>query len=57
MNVLFSKNVRDKIINSTKNKKEDYAYYRRLRRFDFEDFNKIYNSDLLRTFGKIMLNY
>lgn len=45
------------MINSTKNKKEDYAYYRRLRRFDFEDFNKIYNSDLLRTFEKIMLNY
>ena len=31
------------------NPKEDYLYYSRITRFKFTDFNKIYNSDLLRT--------
>ena len=38
-------------------RKEGYAYYRRLAKFPFTDFNKIYESDLLRTFGKALLPF
>lgn len=34
--------------------KEDYAYYKRITRFDFTDFNKIYDNEALRIVGKIM---
>lgn len=38
-------------------KKEDYLYYRRITRFDFKDFNKIYDNDILRIVGKIMKKF
>lgn len=31
--------------------KEDYPYYRRLLRFDFQNYNKIYDSDVLALVG------
>lgn len=37
--------------------KDEYLYYRRLIRYNFCDFNKIYESDLLRIFGKALLPF
>ena len=37
--------------------KEDYSYYRKLLRYDFCNFNKLYDSDLLRTFGKTLFPF
>ena len=56
-NILFSLIVKDIQKYSYENNKTDYPYYRRLCRFDFEDFNKLYDSELLRTFGTLMLDY
>ena len=39
------------------NQKTDYAYYRRLVKYDFCNFNKLYESNLLREFGKAMLSF
>lgn len=33
------------------NSKDGYAYYIRITKYEFTDFNKIYDSDLLRTVG------
>ena len=57
LNILFSKMVKDIIDYSHKAEKEHDPYYRRLRRFGFEDFNKIYDSSLLQIIGKLMLDY
>lgn len=57
LNTLFSLIIKEVLAYSYKEGKNDYPYYQRLYRFDFEDFNKIYNSDLLRTFGKLMLDF
>ena len=37
--------------------KEGYSYYRKLLRYDFCNFNKLYDSDLLRTFGKTLFPF
>ena len=39
------------------NRKEDYAYYRRITRFDFTDFNRIYDNEILRIVGRIMKKF
>ncbi len=57
LNSLFSLIIKEVLAYSYKEGKSDYPYYQRLYRFDFEDFNKIYNSNLLRTFGKLMLDF
>lgn len=57
LNILFSLIVKEIIKYSNENGKTDYPYYRRLNRFDFEEFNKIYDSNLLRIFGKLMLDF
>lgn len=57
LNELFSLIVSDIKKYSCENGKDDYSYYTRLCRFDFKDFNKIYNSKLLWIFDKIMLDY
>ena len=57
VNNLFSKIVLDISKNAYENKKEDYLYYRRITRFDFKDFNKIYDNDILRIVGKIMKKF
>lgn len=55
LNILFSK------IQSTlkdfalKEEKQYYPYYQRLMRLDFADFNKIYDSDLLKVIGRAFL--
>ena len=57
LNNLFSKIVLDISKYAYENKKEDYLYYRRITRFDFKDFNKIYDNDILRIVGKIMKKF
>ena len=39
------------------NNKSDHQYYRRLVRYDFCDFNKIYNSDILEIVGKSLFPF
>lgn len=57
VNNLFFKIVLDISKYAYENKKEDYLYYRRITRFDFKDFNKIYDNDILRIVGKIMKKF
>ena len=57
VNNLFSKIVLDISKYAYENKKEDYLYYRRITRFDFKDFNKIYDNDILKIVGKIMKKF
>lgn len=54
MNILFSK-----LQNLAKqfaydHKYDGHPYFRRLIRYDFTDFNRIFESDLLHTFGKTL---
>lgn len=53
-NVLYSRIVSDISKFAYENGKHEYSYYRRITRFNFTDFNKIYDSSLIRDFGKIM---
>lgn len=57
MNNLFSKiqTLVDQFACS--NKLEDHPYYWRLIRHSFLEFNKVYESNLLRTFGKVLLPF
>ena len=57
LNALFSKiqTLVDQFAYS--NGKEDHPYYERLVRYKFTEFNKIYESNLLRTFGKALLPF
>ncbi|MBQ4052302.1 MAG: hypothetical protein IJD09_01465 [Clostridia bacterium] len=57
INILFSK-LQDQVKTyAIAANKTDYAYYKRLCRFDFLDFNKIYDSNLLELFGKISIDF
>ena len=38
-------------------RKSDHLYYRRLLRYDFEDFNRIYDSDILGIVGKSLFPF
>ena len=53
-NILFSKIAQEISFFAYKKGKEGYAYYERISRFDFKDFNEIYESDILRKIGKVM---
>lgn len=57
MNVLFSKI--QLIFNrfAYQQNINDHPYYRRMLRFSFKDFNKIYVNDLLRIFGKTLFSF
>lgn len=57
INTLFSKiqTLVDKF--ACQKKYDDHPYYRRLIRYDFSDFNKIFESKLLRVFGKALLPF
>lgn len=57
INIMFSKiqTLMDQF--AYENQKIDYAYYRRLVKYDFCNFNKLYESNLLREFGKAMLSF
>lgn len=57
VNCLFSKMVNDISGFAYENQMEDHAYYGRITRFDFNDFNKIYDNDILRIVGKIMKKF
>ena len=57
LNTLFSLIVKEIVKYAEENGKTGYRYYDRISRFDFEEFNKIYDSGLIRTIGKIMLDY
>lgn len=54
INILFSKIAQEISIFAYKEGKYGYAYYERISRFDFKDFNEIYESDILRKIGKVM---
>ncbi|MDO4282834.1 MAG: hypothetical protein Q4D02_04280 [Clostridia bacterium] len=54
LNILFSKIVQDISSYAYENKKTDYPYYRKITRFNFADFNDLYDSDLIRKIGKAM---
>lgn len=54
INILFSNIVNDIKTYAYENGKDNYLYYRRITRFDFIDFNKIYDDKLLKIIGKIM---
>ena len=54
VNILFSKIAQEISIFAYQNGKEGYAYYERICRVDFKDFNEIYESNILRKIGKIM---
>ena len=57
LNILFSKLSKDVSKYAYENGKDDYAYYRRITRFEFTDFNKLYESNLLRIFGQFMKRF
>lgn len=57
LNVLFSKLAKDISKFAYENGKKDYSYYRRLTKFDFADFNKVYESNILRIFGKTIREF
>ena len=54
INILFSKIAQEISIFAYQNGKEGYAYYERICRVDFKDFNDIYESNILRKIGKVM---
>ena len=57
MNILFSK-LQDLVINSEDVRKyEDYPYYLRLTRYDFSDFNRLFESNLIKIFGKALVPF
>ena len=53
LNELFSKLQKEIEIYAEKNQKTEYAYYKGIARFDFCDFNKLYDSFGRRTVEKI----
>lgn len=57
LNILFSKIVSEISQYVYQNGKDDYPYYNRLTRFDFTEFNLIYESKLLHNIGKIMQDF
>ena len=54
LNSVYAKMQRDVDNFAYQNGKTDYAYYKRLTRFDFNDFSKIYQDINLRLIGKLM---
>ena len=54
INILFSKIAQEISIFAYRNGKEGYAYYERICRVGFKDFNDIYESNILRKIGKVM---
>ena len=57
LNILFSK-IQELVKQSTlEHKYGDHPYYWRLIRYDYADFNKIFDSSLLHIFGKALLPF
>lgn len=57
LNKLFDKIVKDIEKFAYDNNKTDYPYYKRISRLRLENLNEIYESELLRTFSKSMLDF
>ena len=57
LNILFSIIVKEISKFAYEENLLDSAYYRKICNFDFEKLNKLYDSELLRTIGKIMIGY
>lgn len=57
INNLFSKIQAEVGQFACENNLEDHPCYRKLTRYPFSEFNKIYESNLLRTFGKALLPF
>ena len=57
LNVLFAKIQEQVAAFAYQNDKCSYPYYRKITRFSFEDFNQIYECNLLRIFGKALLPF
>ena len=57
LNILFSIIVKEISKFAYEEKLLDNDYYRKICNFDFEKLNKLYDSELLRTIGKIMIGY
>lgn len=57
LNILFSKIVCEISTFAYENEKTDYPYYRRITRFDFLNFNELYDSDIVRKIGKVMNDF
>lgn len=57
VNILFSKIAQEVGRYAYENGKQGYAYYERVCRFDFKDFNEIYESNILRKIGKVMNHF
>lgn len=57
LNLLFAGIVDAAIKFACDEEKTEYPYYMTLCRHDFKDFNKVYESDLLKTVGRILKEY
>ena len=57
LNVLFSKMQAEVIQYAEEHQKTEYQYYKKITRFDFCDFNKIYESNISDIIGKLMLPF
>ena len=57
LNVLFAKIQEQVAAFAYQNDKCSYPYYRKITRFSFEDFNQIYECNLLRIFGQALLPF
>ena len=57
LNVLFSKIQAEVIQYAEEHQKTEYQYYKKITRFDFCDFNKIYESNISNIIGKLMLPF
>lgn len=57
LNSVYAKMQREVEIFAYENNKTDYAYYKRLSRFNFNDFYKIYHDTNLILIGKLMHNF
>ena len=57
VNTLFSKFVKDIKEFIIDEEKLTHPYYNRITRFDFEEFNKLYDSELFWIIGKLMLDF
>jgi len=57
INVLFAKLIKDIKKYISDEDKLNHLYYNRITRFDFENFNIIYNSELLWIVGNCMIDF
>lgn len=56
LNITFHK-IQDLVEKFSSTNRQEHPYYYRLIRYSFTEFNNIYSSDILRTFGKALLPF